>query len=118
MVAGMAPSALGIGAGGEFRSPMAIAAVGGLLLATLLSLLFVPAVFTMMDDLGLLCRHFFSRFVGRSRKPLQPVQESGGAPVPGSSLEDADEDQRVSARVEPASVSVPKADVLATDAKI
>jgi hydrophobe/amphiphile efflux-1 (HAE1) family protein len=115
MVAGMAPSALGIGAGGEFRSPMAIAAVGGLLLATLLSLLFVPAVFTMMDDLGMLCRHFFSRFVGRSRKPLQPVQESGGAPVPGSSLEDADEDQRVSARAERG--SVPKADVLATDAK-
>jgi multidrug efflux pump subunit AcrB len=115
MVAGMAPSALGIGAGGEFRSPMAIAAVGGLLLATLLSLLFVPAVFTMMDDLGMLCRHSFNRFVGRSRKPLQPVQESGGAPVPGSSLEDADEDQRVSARAERG--SVPKADVLATDAK-
>jgi hypothetical protein len=94
---------------------MAIAAVGGLLLATLLSLLFVPAVFTMMDDLGMLCRHFFSRFVGRSRKPLQPVQESGGAPVPGSSLEDADEDQRVSARGERG--SVPKADVLAADAK-
>ena len=115
MVAGMAPSALAIGAGGEFRSPMAIAAIGGLLLATLLSLLFVPAVFTMMDDLGMLCRHFFSRFVGRSRKPLQHVQESGGAPVPGSSLEDADEDQRVSARAEPG--SVPKADVFATDAK-
>jgi predicted RND superfamily exporter protein len=115
MVAGMAPSALAIGAGGEFRSPMAIAAIGGLLLATLLSLLFVPAVFTMMDDLGMLCRHFFSRFVGRSRKPVQHVQESGSAPVPGSSLEDADEDQRVSARAGPG--SVPKADVFATEAK-
>src|SRR6202011_2745677 len=115
MVAGMAPSALAIGAGGEFRSPMAVAVIGGLLLATLLSLLFVPAVFTMMDDLGILCRHFFSRFVGRSRNPLQHVQESGGASVPGSSLEDADAHQRVSTRAEPG--SVPKADVFATDAK-
>lgn len=53
MVAGMVPSALGIGAGGEFRSPMAIAVIGGLLVSTLLSLLFVPAFFAVMDDVGL-----------------------------------------------------------------
>ena len=41
MVAGMAPSALAIGAGGEFRSPMAIAVIGGLIVSTFLSLLFV-----------------------------------------------------------------------------
>jgi multidrug efflux pump subunit AcrB len=52
MAAGMAPSALGIGLGGEFRSPMAIAAIGGILVSTLLSLLFVPAFFTVIDDLG------------------------------------------------------------------
>jgi len=52
MIAGMVPSALGIGAGGEFRSPMAIAVIGGLLVSTLLSLLFVPAVFAVMDDVG------------------------------------------------------------------
>src|SRR5579863_2902239 len=50
MVAGMVPSALGFGAGAEFRSPMAIAVIGGLLVSTLLSLLFVPAFFTVMDD--------------------------------------------------------------------
>ena len=54
MVAGMVPSALGIGAGGEFRSPMAIAVIGGLVVSTFLSLLFVPAFFAVMDDLGLL----------------------------------------------------------------
>ncbi len=53
MIAGMVPSALGIGAGGEFRSPMAIAVIGGLLVSTLLSLLFVPAVFAVMDDVRL-----------------------------------------------------------------
>ncbi len=52
MVAGMLPSALAIGAGGEFRSPMAIAVIGGLIVSTLLSLLFVPAFFAMMDDAG------------------------------------------------------------------
>ena len=44
MAAGMLPSALAIGAGGEFRSPMAIAVIGGLVVSTLLSLVFVPAV--------------------------------------------------------------------------
>ncbi len=53
MIAGMVPSALGIGAGGEFRSPMAIAVIGGLLVSTLLSLLFVPAFFAVMDDVRL-----------------------------------------------------------------
>jgi multidrug efflux pump subunit AcrB len=52
MVAGMLPSAFAIGAGGEFRAPMAIAVIGGLIVSTLLSLLFVPAFFAMMDDIG------------------------------------------------------------------
>src|SRR5262249_3113009 len=41
MVAGMMPSALAVGAGGEFRSPMALAVIGGLLFSTVLSLVFV-----------------------------------------------------------------------------
>ncbi|EAQ34295.1 Acriflavin resistance protein [Nitrobacter sp. Nb-311A] len=52
MVAGMMPSALAFGAGGEFRSPMALAVIGGLLFSTLLSLVFVPAMFLLMDDVG------------------------------------------------------------------
>lgn len=52
MVAGMMPSALAFGAGGEFRSPMALAVIGGLIFSTVLSLIFVPAVFMMMDDVG------------------------------------------------------------------
>jgi multidrug efflux pump subunit AcrB len=69
MAAGMAPSALGIGFGGEFRSPMAIAVIGGLLVATLLSLLFVPAFFTIMDDFGNLFWRLFGRFVGAAAEP-------------------------------------------------
>ncbi len=52
MVAGMVPSALGIGDGGEFRAPMAIGVIGGLIVSTLLSLVFVPSFYTFMDDLS------------------------------------------------------------------
>src|SRR6476469_8391199 len=52
MVAGMMPSALAFGAGGEFRSPMALAVIGGLVFSTILSLVFVPVMVMMMDDFG------------------------------------------------------------------
>jgi multidrug efflux pump subunit AcrB len=52
MAAGMMPSALAFGAGGEFRSPMALAVIGGLVFSTILSLVFVPAMFMLMDDVG------------------------------------------------------------------
>ena len=69
MVAGMVPSALAWGAGGEFRSPMAIAVIGGLIVSTLLSLFFVPALFTIMDDFGRLLWRIFGRFVGKADEP-------------------------------------------------
>lgn len=56
MGAGMLPLALGMGADAEFRSSMAIAVIGGLVSSTALSLIYVPAVFTIMDDLDRLLR--------------------------------------------------------------
>ena len=50
MSAGMIPATLALGDGGEFRAPMAIAVVGGLLVSTFLSLVFVPSFYTIMDD--------------------------------------------------------------------
>ncbi|MDO9307204.1 MAG: efflux RND transporter permease subunit, partial [Mesorhizobium sp.] len=50
MSAGMIPAALALGDGGEFRAPMAVAVVGGLLVSTFLSLVFVPSFYTIMDD--------------------------------------------------------------------
>ncbi|MGI4777472.1 MAG: efflux RND transporter permease subunit [Janthinobacterium lividum] len=51
MGAGMLPIAVGFGAAdSSFRSPMAIAVIGGLITSTVLSLLVVPAVFTYVDD--------------------------------------------------------------------
>ncbi len=72
MVAGMMPSALAIGAGGEFRSPMAIAVIGGLLLSTFLSLLFVPAFFVLMHDAGKLTWRIFGRFIGAAEERDAP----------------------------------------------
>jgi len=52
MGAGMLPIALGLGeADSSFRSPMAIAVIGGLVTSTLLSLLVVPVAYTYLDDL-------------------------------------------------------------------
>ncbi len=48
MTAGMVPSAMATGEGSEFSSPMAIAVIGGLLLSTLLSMLFVPSLFSLI----------------------------------------------------------------------
>jgi len=69
MTGGMLPSALAIGAGGEFRAPMAIAVIGGLLLSTLLSLIFVPAVYVAMDDFSRLIWRFFSPYIGPVDEP-------------------------------------------------
>ncbi|MBT9595037.1 MAG: efflux RND transporter permease subunit [Vitreoscilla sp.] len=61
MGAGMLPMALGWGSDPSFRSPMAIAVIGGLITSTLLSLLVVPAVFTYVDDAA----RWVGRIVGR-----------------------------------------------------
>ncbi len=64
MVAGMIPSAFAFGAGGEFRAPMAIAVIGGLIVSTALSLVFVPAFFVLIDDLSGFLSRKLGRFVG------------------------------------------------------
>lgn len=50
MIFGMMPLALGIGAGGEMRAPMARAIIGGLITSTLLTLIVVPVMYTILDD--------------------------------------------------------------------
>ena len=51
MVAGMLPVAIGWGGDSAFRAPMAIAVIGGLITSTALTLVIVPAVFTVLDDI-------------------------------------------------------------------
>lgn len=66
MGAGMLPIAIGIGADTEFRAPMAIAVIGGLITSTLLSLVYVPVVFTVVDDIqAAFARRFARRLAAR-----------------------------------------------------
>ncbi len=48
MVIGMLPMALSLGEGGEQNAPLGRAVIGGLLLATLATLFFVPVVFSLL----------------------------------------------------------------------
>ena len=50
-VLAMPPIALKIGRAAEMRAPMAIAVIGGLIVSTLLTLLVIPVVYTLLDDL-------------------------------------------------------------------
>jgi multidrug efflux pump subunit AcrB len=52
MGAGMLPIALGFSGDSSFRAPMAISVIGGLITSTLLSLIVIPAAYTVLDDLG------------------------------------------------------------------
>jgi HAE1 family hydrophobic/amphiphilic exporter-1 len=67
MVFAMLPSALKIGEGAELRAPMAVVVIGGLLTSTLLTLVFIPAVYTIVDDV----RRLVGRLLGGGRK--EPV---------------------------------------------
>jgi multidrug efflux pump subunit AcrB len=73
---GMLPIALGFGADPSFRSPMAIAVIGGLVTSTLLSLIVIPAVYTFVDDI----EKMLLRILGRAKQPepqrSQPVGSS------------------------------------------
>ncbi|SYZ73975.1 Acriflavin resistance protein [Candidatus Zixiibacteriota bacterium] len=51
MIFGMLPLALGIGSGAEFRAPMGRAVIGGLISSTLLTLVVVPVIYTVIDDI-------------------------------------------------------------------
>jgi len=51
MIAGMLPVAIGLGGDTSFRQPMAVAVIGGLITSTALTLVIVPAAFTLVDDI-------------------------------------------------------------------
>src|SRR5690606_22103079 len=84
MCGGMLPSALALDSGGEFRSPMAIAVIGGLISSTLLSLVFVPAVFVLIDELGDWLWRQFSRFIGTPDEPENDPAASAREPKPSA----------------------------------
>jgi len=58
-VLGMLPLAIGMARGSEIQAPMATAIVGGLMASTLLTLLVVPVVYTLLDEVPGLLRRLF-----------------------------------------------------------
>ncbi len=76
MGAGMFPIAIGWGNDPSFRAPMAIVIIGGLITSTFLSLLVIPVIFTVVDDM----REFVMRRVLRIKTPTVQVPELSAAP--------------------------------------
>ncbi len=66
MIGGMMPSALALSTGSEMRQPMALAIIGGLISSTLLTLLVVPVMYTILDDL---------KGIFRRKQPAEPLIE-------------------------------------------
>lgn len=76
MVAGMLPMAINLdGSDGGFRAPMAVTVIGGLITSTVLSLIVVPVVYELIDELEMRVRRLFR---GRGGSP----GESSAAMLP------------------------------------
>jgi HAE1 family hydrophobic/amphiphilic exporter-1 len=71
-VLGLTPMALGIGRGADLRAPLAIAVIGGLMVATLLTLIVVPVVYAVVDE----GRTRVAGALGR-RDPVAPAPAGG-----------------------------------------
>ncbi|MBS0411105.1 MAG: efflux RND transporter permease subunit [Proteobacteria bacterium] len=75
MAAGMLPTALSLGEGSEFRQPMAVAVIGGLLTSTALSLVLVPVVYEFIDDFERWLSPKLARLVTPRDAPLEPAPQ-------------------------------------------
>jgi len=72
-VLGMLPIAIGLGEGAEAQAPMATAVIGGLMASTVFTLVFVPVVYTIVDDLG----QWLKRILRIGSKQKQVKGEAG-----------------------------------------
>jgi multidrug efflux pump subunit AcrB len=85
MVLGMLPTALGQGEGSEFRAPMAIAVIGGVISSTLLSLVVVPVFYLAIEDwkpvVKRLLRYILIGWVVQFALLLPQVLEKGAGPI-------------------------------------
>lgn len=75
MVIGMVPIASGLGAGAEVRAPMAVAVIGGLITSSVLTLIVVPVIFSLFDELKMqLRKNLHSRMVLSKEESPQHVK--------------------------------------------
>lgn len=79
---GALPVALGLSEGSEFRQPMSVALIGGLLTSTLLTLIVIPVVYLIVDDVAEKVSSFFHKKSGSS-----DVVQTAGSPDLKSELQ-------------------------------
>jgi HAE1 family hydrophobic/amphiphilic exporter-1 len=72
MIFGVLPAALGLGPGAETRAPMAIATAMGMFSSTMLTLLFVPVFYILIDDLGDFVKGMVRRLFGGGSRLVDP----------------------------------------------
>ena len=82
MVAGMVPTALSLSGDGAWRAPMGVVVIGGLILSTLLTLLIVPAGFSLADSIEKRLGRFFSSNLLTYRKGDDTKPHGEPAPHP------------------------------------
>jgi HAE1 family hydrophobic/amphiphilic exporter-1 len=78
LIAGMIPVALGRGEGAQFRAPLGVAVIGGVITSTVLTLLVIPTFYEIFDNM----RGWFSRRVGLT-PPHTGQYRALDLPVPG-----------------------------------
>ena len=71
---GMLPIAMAFGEGTEFRSPMAIAVIGGLITSTALSLVFIPAAFSLIDGVKRRMERVLESRFGGQHTVVEPAE--------------------------------------------
>ncbi len=89
MVLGMLPTALNNGPGSEFRSPMAMGVIGGVISSTLLTLLVVPIFYLFMEGLKEVTADVVIRWIlGRSRvvRVAAPAEAPAPDEMPGEPI--------------------------------
>jgi HAE1 family hydrophobic/amphiphilic exporter-1 len=75
MAAGMLPTAFALEKGAEFRQPMAVAVIGGLITSTLLSLVLVPVVYELVDDFEMWLRPRLGKLITPREAPAAAAPE-------------------------------------------
>jgi HAE1 family hydrophobic/amphiphilic exporter-1 len=76
LVAGMVPVAMGSGEGGDFRAPLGVTVIGGVITSTLLTLLVIPTVYEVLaDSRDWLARKFTRKPVGAGLEPRVATAE-------------------------------------------
>ena len=78
LIAGMIPVALGRGEGAQFRAPLGVAVIGGVITSTVLTLLVIPTFYEIFDNM----RSWFARRVGLT-PPHTGQFKTFEMPVPG-----------------------------------